>query len=474
VRESRCAASECCLGAISRRGFLATASGALVLGAGSARGAASTFVPRVRGCFVRREGEYGMRWPGAVWDREAARTSCIERLRTAARDLRVALDLTETPLHSAAEADAWLAEALEDRPDGLLVVLLDRQEHAWPTATKAADTGIPTVVFAPVGTAFTTNTAPLAERTGCLICSTDDFEEVRSGLKALAAGARMRATRCLVIRGSERTDVTMPDTEIGLRYLPASDYLDAYDATRAGREVLSLARGVLRSATGRRGASERDVVNGVRAFVAARDLLEREEADGITMDCLGVLGPVEKSLPCLAWSLLNDAGVPAACEAELGAMASHVIVQHLLDRPGFQQDPVPETARDAIIGAHCSCPTRLRGFAEPPDPFDIVHHHGERDATLRPVWKPGERVTSVDVEPGNAERPTRMLIATGEVLENVAVPPAGGCVVSVMVRFDDVENVLAFPGFHQVFVYGDFRRQLVRFCQLHGIEPVLV
>ena len=38
----------------------------------------------------------------------------------------------------------------------------------------------------------------------------------------------------------------------------------------------------------------------------------------------------------------------------LGAVATHVIVQYLFDRPGFQQDPVPETARGAIIGAHCS------------------------------------------------------------------------------------------------------------------------
>jgi len=66
-----------------------------------------------------------------------------------------------------------------------------------------------------------------------------------------------------------------------------------------------------------------------------------------------------------------------------------------------------------------------------------------------------------------------MLIAAGRVLENVRVPPAGGCVVSVMVKFDDTENVLTWPGFHQIWFYGDYKDELVAFCRLAGIEPVM-
>lgn len=38
--------------------------------------------------------------------------------------------------------------------------------------------------------------------------------------------------------------------------------------------------------------------------------------------------------------------------------------------------------------------------------------------------------------------------------------------ISVMVKFDGVEDVLAYPGFHQLFFYGNFRQQLVDFCRL--------
>jgi L-fucose isomerase-like protein len=69
------------------------------------------------------------------------------------------------------------------------------------------------------------------------------------------------------------------------------------------------------------------------------------------MDCLGALGPIDVSLPCIAWSRMNDDGIPAACEADVGAVASLVMTHYLFDRPGFQQDPVADTADDTIIGA---------------------------------------------------------------------------------------------------------------------------
>jgi hypothetical protein len=129
---------------------------------------------------------------------------------------------------------------------------------------------------------------------------------------------------------------------------------------------------------------------------------------------------------------------------------------------------VAETARNAIIGAHCSCPTRMNGFDRAPEPFYLSHHHGKRDAVPRTMWKIGQRVTSADILPG---KPSKMLIAAGEVIENVKVPPAGGCVVSVMIRFDGAENVLTWPGFHQIWFYGDYKDRLMEFCRLAGIEP---
>jgi hypothetical protein len=238
--------------------------------------------------------------------------------------------------------------------------------------------------------------------------------------------------------------------------------------------MLAMADWYLRAARKVTGASRQDVINGARSYQVARRIIQQEQADGITMDCLGALGPTKMSLPCLAWSRMNDDGIPAACEADLGAVASHVMVQYLFDRPGFQQDPVPETARKAIIGSHCSCPTKLDGFDKPPEPFVLRHHHAERDATTQTLWRIGQDVTCLDVQPGAKDKPVEVLISSGKVLENVSVPPAGGCVVSVMVRFDGVEDVLAHPGFHQVFFYGNYRQHLIDFCRLLKLQASAV
>jgi hypothetical protein len=472
---------------VGRRQFLAAASlaSAAAIGGNWARGAqplpekitphgpASKCTPKIKACFVRRKGDYGLRWPGAIYDGEAAKKQYTEKLKAAERKLHCKIDVRPEPIYSLEAADAWLAEAKAAPADGLLVVLLDRQEHAWPTAAKAIESKIQTVVFSPVGSSFTTNTAPLARSPGSFIAATDDFSQVEYGLKMLCAATKLRAARCVVLQGNQRKDVAMPLLGMQLRYVPAKDFLDEYQKTPVDDRVRAMATEYMKRARRIFQATEQDVINGLKSYLVAGKFLQREQADAITMDCLGALGRTTVSLPCIAWSRMNDDGIPAACEADLGAVATHAIVEYLFDRPGFQQDPVAETARGAIIGAHCSCPTRLNGFDKEPEPFDIQHHHAMRDAVPRTIWREGQRVTCADVLMSGVQ-PERMLISAGDVIGNIAVPPAGGCVVSVMARFDNVEDVLAVPGFHQLFFYGDYKRQLKQFCHLIGLEATVV
>lgn len=435
-------------------------------------GPGSKYVPTIKAAFVRRKEDYGMLWPGAVYDGKAARHMYTQKLKETAGALNVKLDLRPEPIYSATEADAWCAEAKAAKPDGLVVMVHDRQKHSWPTATKAVTTGIPTIIFSPLGTSFTTNTINLADTGGCVIYSTDDFSQAAFGMKMLRAGAKLRNTRCVVLRGNKRFDSSMADLGMALHYVPAREFLDEYRGTPDSEDILAMADEYMRLARRRRGATRQDVINGIKSYIVAGKILKREQCDAMTMDCLGALGRTKVSLPCIAWSRMNDDGIPAACEADLGAVAAHTIVQYLFDRPGFQQDPVADTLNNAVIGAHCSCPTRLNGFDKPPEPFDIVHHHGNRDAVPRTLWREGQRVTSLDVFGGDEkqQRKTKLLFSVGTVMDNIDVPPAGGCVVSVRIKFDDNHPVLSFPGFHQIFFYGDYKRHLTEFCQLYNLE----
>ena len=500
MRERRCPLKSHCRPAYSRREFIRDSAGLLagsvLLGGCSQRGEdavyrpepvrasgpGSRYTPRLRAAFVRREEEYGMWWPGAVYDGEAARRIYTEKLSQTATRLEADFVLRPEPIYTMEEAQAWILEAENEGVDGLMLVVLDRQQHSWPTAYRVAESSVPSVIFSPLGTSFTTNTISLAETPGCLVYSTNDFEQAAFGMKMLCASAKMRRSRCVVIRREDTHEVPLADLGIMLRHVPAGTFIEEYNRLPEGEEISAMAEDFIRRARKMTGATRQDVLNGVKSYFVARRILEREEADAITMDCLGALAHEPVSLPCISWSRMNDDGIPAACEADYGAVAAQIMVHYLFDRPGFQQDPVADTSDDSIIGAHCSCPTRLNGFREAPEPFDLMHHHGNRDAVPRTLWRQGQRVTCLDILPavsGDAEGSTEggtseVLISVGSVLGNMEVPPSGGCVVSVKVKFDSHQEVLSFPGFHQLFFYGDYGEQLKDFCQLNGLKARVV
>jgi hypothetical protein len=478
MRHSRRAFFKASSGTILGSALLGSTEGMNVSGSLSKtipKGPASRYVPKICAAFVRRKEDYGILWPGAIYDGETALRVYRQDLEKAAQELGVELRLRPTPIYSKQEADEWVAQSRAQNPDGLMAVLLDRQQHSWPTAYKAVESGIPTVIFSPIGTAFTINTEPLARKNGVFIASSDDFSQAVWGLKMLKAGAKLREARLIVLEGAERRDTELRHLGTKLRYVPAREFLDKYNHTSVNDEIKLMAAHYIQHATRVAGPSEQDVINGVKSYVVARGFLEREEGDGITMDCLGALGPTQVSLPCIAWSRMLDDGVPAACEADIGAAVTHTLVQYLFDRPGFQQDPVPETAKECLVGAHCTCPTRLQGFGQPSVPYFLSHHHGKRDAVPVPTWPVNERVTLASINPNDLEGQfPEMIISSGSVVENVSVPPSGGCVVSVMIKLDNVSDLLDYPGFHQLFVLGDFKKELRGYCKLFGLQTHVV
>lgn len=150
--------------------------------------------------------------------------------------------------------------------DGLFLIVLDRQQHAWPTVYKAADSGIPTVAFAPLGTAFTTNTWKVAGQPGVFIASTDDFGQAEWGLKMIGVMARMREMRFLVIAGEERREKREAHFGTRLRYLPKREFVEEYRNTPESVKIRQMAEDYIAGAVRIQGATGQDVVNGIRSF----------------------------------------------------------------------------------------------------------------------------------------------------------------------------------------------------------------
>jgi len=432
-----------------------------------ANGRGAKYVPRIKAAFVRRKGDDG----------NAALNEFREKFKSQVSEPGVKVCLRPEPIYSIEEAAGWVSQAKAEKADGLLVVLRDRQGHAWSTVFKAAD-NIPTVVFTAAGPGPTSNAINVDKIGGVHICPTREFREVAYGLKMLKAGAKLREMRFIVLSGRERRDEEVAHLGTKLRYLPAKSFVEEYMRTPWTSEVKSIAREYISKARKISGVSQEDLFSGVKSYIVARRILEKEQGDGIAMECSGGFSRTEVGLACIAWSRMLDNAIPAACKAEIGTCLTHALVQYLFDRPGFQHNPVPETARGCLIGAHCACPSRLNGFSNPPVPFDLCLHHGKRDAVPRPLWRVGQRVTVAKLDtaekliakgelPGTSPR---LYVSAGTVVENVSVRPAGGCAVSVMVRLDGQRDLDAYPDFHQLLFYGDCTRELLEYCKLFGIQ----
>lgn len=423
--------------------------------------------PRMKAVFVRREEEYDFLWPGQGYDGEAARRDYTDKMTQAAREIGIDVVLQGQIIHSIEQANEFAASLKEQNFDAALVVLLDRQKHAWPTAHRVAETGIPTIVFAPIGAAFTTNVQPLARKPGVFIVSSLDFNAVKYGMKMIKAAKQMRESRLIVLQGKQEQESRVENLGTTLRTLPIQTFVQLYRETAVTKDVEKIAEYYTSRAKKVVEPSWEDMLNAAKTYIVARHILEKERGDAITMDCLGPASRREIPVPCLAWAKLNDEGISAGCEADLYPTLTLMLVRYLFDKPGFQQDPVPETVQNALIGSHCVCPTRLHGFSEPPAMFSLRSHHSDTGVTVCPFWRKGQRVTIAQFM-----NPKEMLIASGTVLNNVAVPPAGGCRTAVTVKVDGDPDVTQFPGFHQIFLYGDHARDLKDYCQMFGIKPM--
>jgi L-fucose isomerase-like protein len=292
---------------------------------------------------------------------------------------------------------------------------------------------------------------------------------VEQALKFIRAKRQLEETRMLVVAGKETKESKLDRLGMTVRYVPRDRLHTLFERVPVTDEVREVAKHMKRRAKRVVEPNEKDIENAARSFVTAKQLLKDEQCNAITTDCLGMVSSrVVPTPPCMAASIFQDTGVTYGCEADLFAAVTMCLVSYAFDRPGFMQDPVPETYKNHLITAHCTSGTRLKGFQEKPEPL-ILRSHSESaiGVSAQVLWREGQRVTLARFTDPNA-----LILDSGTVVTNVDTPPAGGCRTNFEIAMDRIEDVRDVQGFHQVVFYGDHRREMEAFCQLYGIKVV--
>jgi len=462
---------------MNRRGFLGAAGTvALVSKMGLFDFASSLFAaetgdakkPTVMAVFVRPNvDKYWLGWPGTAYDIKARQKQYTEVLTAAADKYNVDLRITHSPLDNEAAVGTFLQGVKNAPPFGIIVVSMSLNQ-SWPHINRIAKErgSIPTIVFSPMGTSFTGHLQETRNIPGVYVAATQDVDWLSFAMKMLRTKWDMQNSRICVCAGDKTEDRKLNVIGTTLHYVPRRNYHELYAKTEESDEVRTLAEFYTKQAKKIVEPKKQDILNSVKNYVVARKIMQEEKCDGMSVDCLPL---VEQRLlpapPCMAWLRLNDEGSVGACEADWNAAISLRLTSLLLDRPGFMQDPAPNTVNNTLMGAHCSCPTKLDGFDKPAEPL-ILRSHSESDVGVSPqvLWRAGQDATIMKFE-----GPEKIILGTGKVLRNIDTPPSGGCRTSVELTLDGVADARDTKGFHQLFIYGNLELPFKAYCQLAGI-----
>jgi len=406
-------------------------------------------------------------WPGNEFDAEGRQKQYMAALADMEKRLGMKIIAENRSIANNQGAQKVIQELEASRPDGLLLIMF--YNRSLPQADllleAGEELGLPVVFF--IGLGVKHGSVAHYRRPGVyFIQSLDNLDAIESGMRMINTRKQLGQSLLLSITEAEKPrEGTEQFFGIKVRVIPFADYADLFHQAQIDRATQDLMKEITGKATEIRGITRESLENAMRAHLALTELLRREDADGLTMNCLrrGMLKP------CLSFSLLNGALIPAACENDFPAMYTQLLGQRLIGRPGFQHNPCFETEKNHYYASHCTCATRIYGPQKPQLPYLLRRfaHTNEGSCAIQVFWKPGDPVTMARYYPG--EKP-KLDVYAGRVAASHPMPPAAVCTTNVEIEITDRPDACMAQGHHNLLFCGDFARQFRLFAQLHRIE----
>jgi hypothetical protein len=422
---------------------------------------------RIREVIVRRETPYWLGWPGTSYDLEGHRKEYEAAFQQMAASTGIRLEMEPAPIEQPEQVPGWIEKAKADKVDAVLIHL--QHIHCWRWLESLKTAGVPAIIWAPIGTAFTGHVLRMSRLPGIHVISSLQTAAIEQAFRMVRAKRQFEETRLLVVKGAERQETVLERLGTKVRYIPRDTLHELFHRMPLNDESREIAKQAAANAAKVVEPNEEDLLNAARAFQTAKRICLDEQANAVTSDCLGMVSSrVVPTPPCMAVSMFQDGGVTYGCEADVFGAMSLMLSSYLFDKPGFMNDPVPETVENLLLAAHCVCGTRLDGFDGPQERHHLrSHSESDLGVALQVLWKEGRPVTLV-----RFQNPNELILDTGVVVGNQDTPPAGGCRTDVKILMDRVEDARDVLGFHQVVFAGNHRRDVENFCQMWGIKVV--
>ena len=245
----------------------------------------------------------GPRWtrpscssPGPIgWAGPAPLTSSTSARRNTARcwpapasASAIELHEEDKPIEDEAAMTAFLKAVRERKPDGVLVIL--QHMNCWGWVNRLAnEAGVPLIVFSPIGTSFTGHVAGISRQPGVYVVSSLEWPAVEDGLRMVRAKRMFEETRVLWIQGNERNETVLDRLGTKVRAIPRNTFNELFDKMPVNEEVKDVASTFRKHAKRVVEPTWQDSLNSARVYTTAKRLLTDEQANALSMDCLGMV-----------------------------------------------------------------------------------------------------------------------------------------------------------------------------------------
>ena len=415
------------------------------------------------------------------WGADAGQIEAAKaRLARAERELGN-IELVMGPSTSAEQTAALLAKAGPKAP----VLAINVRNFALTRVVQPIlDGAHPMVFFSLPASGHDWMYAPRWHRRGhrVTLLASSDYDELERALRLLRVIPMMRQTRILLFPPARGTAAARSPDQVKERL--GADVVGVEEktfdealSTVEDEAVRAEAEWWTKNAKEIIEPDKEDIAKAARVSVALQRMMERERAQGLAVGtCMGWLA---KGFPCLGFTRLRDAGIPAACEGDMDSLLTMILFQYAIDRPGFQGNATFDTARNALWTAHCTAPLRMDGSDGKDAPFLLRGHSEVSGSGCVPEvqYRLGETITRTKMVGLDT-----ILASKGKIIE-VPERAVHGCRTQIVTEVQDaatmaanwssvLETEDAMTLLHRVVFYGDHMENVRHLARLMDMKVV--
>lgn len=210
-------------------------------------------------------------------------------------------------------------------------------------------------------------------------------------------------------------------------------------------------------------SSHESMLESMKFYGAMKQLIAEHDLQALTVSCYThYMGKV-----CLGYSILAEEGIVASCEGDVTSALTMKILYELSEKPVNNTDLLYlDEEKNTILFGHCgSSGFSIAGGEIELAPVRLM----ETGVCSRFVAMPGT-VTAVNIC-GHGEQ-FRMAVMVGEAIPCGMEFPGNPTVIKFEKPVEQInEEIMANGiGHHWMVGYGDFRKELARFCKIKGIR----